>query len=86
MLRAIIHDWSDSYATQILNHIREAAAPESKLLVIDRILPYACRVSDSDVQNLKALGIEKENIPDGLPPNLGAGYPTSHAVDLNVSL
>lgn len=84
LLKSIIHDWSDSYATQILTRIREAAAPGSKLLVIDRILPYACRIAGEDVEALNALGIETEDVPEPLPPNLGAGNPTAYATDLNV--
>lgn len=85
LLKSIIHDWSDLYAIQILTRIREAAAPNSRLLVIDRILPYACRVANEDVEALNALGIEAEDIPEPLPPNLGAGNPTAYATDLNVS-
>lgn len=84
LLKSIIHDWSDPYATQILTRIREAAAPDSKLLVIDRILPYACRIAGEDVEALNALGIETEDVPEPLPPNLGAGNPTAYATDLNV--
>jgi len=84
LLKSIIHDWSDPYATQILTRIREAASPDSKLLVIDRILPYACRMDDKDVEALDAIGIETEEVPEPLPPNLGAGNPTAYATDLNM--
>lgn len=84
LLKSIIHDWSDPYATQILTRIREAASPNSKLLVIDRILPYACRMDDKEVEALDAIGIETEDVPEPLPPNLGAGNPTAYATDLNV--
>ncbi|KAI0064236.1 S-adenosyl-L-methionine-dependent methyltransferase [Artomyces pyxidatus] len=41
-LRLILHDWRDSKCLEILQHLRAAAAPSSKLIVFDMLMPYAC--------------------------------------------
>ncbi|KAF8909109.1 hypothetical protein CPB85DRAFT_1170469, partial [Mucidula mucida] len=41
LLISILHNWSDVYCAQILNRLREAARPRSKLVVIDAVLSYA---------------------------------------------
>ena len=83
LLKSIIHDWSDPYASQILKRLREAAEPHTKLLIIDRILPYACRVPE-DADMAKVPGYKLEEVPEPLPPNLGAGSSTAYTLDLNV--
>ncbi|KAF7349748.1 hypothetical protein MSAN_01701700 [Mycena sanguinolenta] len=47
MLRWIVHDWSDDRVVKILRHLRDAAQPTTKLVVIDKILESAARVPDS---------------------------------------
>ena len=44
LLKHILHDWSDSYCHTILQHLRDAAEnnANTKLLVLDSIVPYAC--------------------------------------------
>lgn len=42
MMRAILHDWSDTYATKILKRLRDAASPESKLVLVEAILQHTC--------------------------------------------
>ncbi|KAG6876204.1 hypothetical protein C0992_000498, partial [Termitomyces sp. T32_za158] len=42
ILKQILHDWSDPYCTRILKELRAAANPETKLVVVDSIIPYAC--------------------------------------------
>ncbi|GAA5864154.1 hypothetical protein JCM8547_005156 [Rhodosporidiobolus lusitaniae] len=39
-LRAIIHDWADEYALQILRHLASAASPNSKLVLIESPIDY----------------------------------------------
>jgi len=39
MLYAIIHDWGDEQAVQILTRIREAMAPNARILVVESELP-----------------------------------------------
>ncbi|GAA5992296.1 hypothetical protein JCM5350_000803 [Sporobolomyces pararoseus] len=69
VLRAILHDWPDSESIQILNHLRDAATPTTKLVVIEstyhelspphsfppiNIWPYI-----SDLQMLSALNAQE---------------------------
>lgn len=83
-MKAIVHDWSDKYAKKILDHLRDAARPETKLLVVDRIVPYACRIAETGVNTIP--GIIRENIPEPIPGNMGAGGPTPYFMDFNVCL
>jgi hypothetical protein len=39
VLSTILHDWDDEHATRILQTIRAAARPDSRLLVIDSVVP-----------------------------------------------
>lgn len=39
VLSTILHDWDDDHATRILETIRAAATPDSRLLVIDSVVP-----------------------------------------------
>jgi O-methyltransferase domain/Dimerisation domain len=39
LLRLILHDWDDADALRILESVRHAMAPSSRLLVIDHVLP-----------------------------------------------
>lgn len=69
MMRFIIHDWADSYAAKIMRALRDAAAPTTRLMVIERLVPYACPVDEG------ALGIPGAEstvvVPAPLLPNLG---------------
>ena len=39
ILSTILHDWDDGRATAILRTIRDAARPDSRLLILDQIVP-----------------------------------------------
>jgi SAM-dependent methyltransferase len=39
LLRLVLHDWDDENAARILNSVRHAMSPGSRLLVIDHLLP-----------------------------------------------
>ncbi len=51
-MKHILHDWSDVYAKTILRQLREAASPETKLFVLEKVPPYTCPVSleNSDIE------------------------------------
>lgn len=82
-MKYIIHDWSDPYATKILDQLRAAARPDTKLVLIDRIAPYACRAPNFELPAVP--GLVREKVPEPLPPNLGPANTFIYAVDLNVS-
>ena len=39
VMKRVIHDWDDEHATRILQTIRAATRPDSRLLVIDSVVP-----------------------------------------------
>ncbi|KAF8626778.1 hypothetical protein AX15_004696 [Amanita polypyramis BW_CC] len=42
LLKHILHDWSDEYSLKILKQLREAATPQTRIICVESILPYAC--------------------------------------------
>ncbi|TFY82519.1 hypothetical protein EWM64_g1488 [Hericium alpestre] len=68
ILRQILHEWSDKYAAKILTQLRVAAGPQSKLLVIESVLLYAC---DQPPEELAVKGTQALVPPAPLLPNLG---------------
>ncbi|KAF9492857.1 S-adenosyl-L-methionine-dependent methyltransferase [Pleurotus eryngii] len=41
-LRLIMHDWPTKEGVKILQKLHEAAAPTTKLVIVDQVVPYAC--------------------------------------------
>ncbi|KZT58689.1 S-adenosyl-L-methionine-dependent methyltransferase [Calocera cornea HHB12733] len=76
ILRHILHDWSDKYCLQILSHLRAAATPSTKLLVMDSIMHYVC----ADTANVS--GGMKNDAPAPLLPNWGAAGAQLYIADL----
>ncbi|KZV65080.1 S-adenosyl-L-methionine-dependent methyltransferase [Peniophora sp. CONT] len=66
ILGAVLHDWSDDYALKILKPLREAATPETELVVVDSLLQYLA--DDSNVADIP--GSEREKPPAPLLPAL----------------
>ncbi|KAI0755412.1 O-methyltransferase [Irpex lacteus] len=71
-LRAISHDWSDDYCVKFLTQLREAATPNTQLIVIDNVIPYACADSGPAIDIPGASSI-RPTAPPPLLPNFGAG-------------
>ncbi|KAH9856853.1 S-adenosyl-L-methionine-dependent methyltransferase [Lenzites betulinus] len=42
LLRLVLHDWQDEDSRNMLTKLRAAAGPNTKLLIGDMLLPYAC--------------------------------------------
>ncbi|KAK5226560.1 hypothetical protein LTR47_009017 [Exophiala xenobiotica] len=47
LFRRIMHDYSDEHCSKILSQIRDAMAPDSKVLIADMVMPK--RVSEADL-------------------------------------
>ncbi len=47
ILKSILHDWEDDRAVVILENCRRAMRPESRLLVVERLLPERTEFSDA---------------------------------------
>ncbi|RDX43035.1 O-methyltransferase [Lentinus brumalis] len=71
----IMHNYLDEDCKKILSQLRAAAGPSTKVLIVDQILPLACRD-----ENESAL------IPADSPllPNLGKAYASSYHSDLTM--
>lgn len=81
LLRMVIHDLSDKYATILLKHLRKAAQPHTKLLVVDLIVEYACEVSQIGFQ---VDGYEPSTAPSPLLSNFGAAATLPYDFDIVV--
>lgn len=55
LLKWIIHDWDDAQSLAILKNIHRVAAPHSKLLIVERILPSAPEPSPVHLMDLHML-------------------------------
>ncbi|KAF8994602.1 hypothetical protein BDQ17DRAFT_1430978 [Cyathus striatus] len=58
LLKQIMHDWPNFYASKILVELRKVAQPDTKLLLIDSILPLACK---------DPRGADKDAVPGAVP-------------------
>ncbi|TFY69030.1 hypothetical protein EVG20_g3320 [Dentipellis fragilis] len=43
IVRTILHDWANQFCIKILRNLRKAATPNTRLLVVDNIISYACK-------------------------------------------
>lgn len=80
LLRNILHDWPDKYCVQILNYLRQAAAPFTQLVIIDNLLSYAC--TEEGLENVP--GANRPLPPPPLLPNGGYASAISYSQDLMV--
>ncbi|TFY78717.1 hypothetical protein EWM64_g5297 [Hericium alpestre] len=80
LLRAILHDWADPYCLTILRHLRAAAAPTTRLIVVDNLIPYACEEkSTEDIP-----GAERRLPPAPLLANRGQANAIPYITDIQM--
>ncbi|KAI0088859.1 S-adenosyl-L-methionine-dependent methyltransferase [Irpex rosettiformis] len=83
-LRAIIHDWSDDYSIKILSQLRAAATPDTRLIVIDSVIPYAC--GDHDLSsNIEGAKNVRPSAPAPLLPNYGVANLMTYLMDMHMT-
>ncbi|KAG5641678.1 hypothetical protein DXG03_004442 [Asterophora parasitica] len=58
LLKQVLHDWSDEYAAKILTQLHAIAQPETKLLLVESIIPFTCHDPSGD---------NDEGIPGSVP-------------------
>ncbi|GJE87393.1 S-adenosyl-L-methionine-dependent methyltransferase [Phanerochaete sordida] len=80
LLRNIIHDWSDKYCLQILRHLRNAATPDTHLVIVDSLVSYACE--DDDLKNIP--GAVRPVPPKPLLPNMGHAATAAYQIDIQM--
>ena len=80
LLRNIIHDWADKYCIQLLRKLREAATPDTRLMIVDNLMSYACRNKELD----KIPGAQPAPVPAPLLPNGGYSSVIAYYEDIQV--
>ncbi|KAF5309920.1 hypothetical protein D9619_010605 [Psilocybe cf. subviscida] len=87
LLRVVLHDWPDNFARRILLHLREAATPDTKLVIADFILPLACPDDIGSSEELEGIeGAESMLAPSPLLPNLGKASVNVYYMDLTMQV
>jgi len=81
ILRSVTHNWPDSEVVAMLRNLRNACGPNTKLLLIDQVLTYACR-SSGDGQVIPKTN--KSIVPSPLLGNLGQTH--RHGNDINMMM
>jgi hypothetical protein len=85
LLRYILHDWPDELVVKILGHLRAAATPTTKLVIIEKIVPFAS-VEDVVASKTKDIpGASRPTAESPLLPNWGAATADLYLYDLTVS-
>jgi len=80
LLRLIIHDWADPYAKKILKSLRASATPETKLVIVDCIVPYSCNTTITE----DIPGAVLSPVPAPLLPSLGKANSLAYQIDLHM--
>ncbi|KAJ6578152.1 S-adenosyl-L-methionine-dependent methyltransferase [Mycena capillaripes] len=80
LLRMILHDWSNEYCLHILRHLRKAADDDTRLLIVDNIISYAC----NETLTKDIWGAERPSPPAPLLPNLGQAGAIAYCTDMNM--
>ena len=83
-VKCVLHDWSDPYCVKILRQLRDAAKPETRLFVMDKIVPYTCPPSAQDA--VQVPGILAPQIPPSPLTNVSIGTVPTYMITLLVSL
>ena len=71
-LKHIMHDWSDQYCVKILKQLRAAATPQTKLVLMDSIMPFACHDASGEDEGNDISGAAPREAPAPLLANFGA--------------
>ncbi|KAF8056551.1 S-adenosyl-L-methionine-dependent methyltransferase [Lyophyllum atratum] len=82
ILKQILHDWADPYSAKILKALRAAAKPDTKLVIVDNIVAYACHDPTTDC----GLDDEYHEAPAPILPNFGAANVMPYVVDLGMMM
>ncbi|EKM77727.1 hypothetical protein AGABI1DRAFT_11256, partial [Agaricus bisporus var. burnettii JB137-S8] len=86
LLRVVLHDWPDNFARRILLRLREAATPDTKLLLGEFILPLACPDETGDISLEGIQGIESALGSPPLLSNLGKASANAYWMDMTMQV
>jgi len=82
MLRMICHDHSDEDAKKILMHLRKSAKADTKLMIVEQVVPFAC-VDTTEAMKVK--GYVAPHVPEPLLPNFGKANTVAYFVDVHMN-
>lgn len=84
-----MHNWPDKECITILRHVRAAASPDAKLVIIDNILMSSCNMDEDmgkkDVRKSDGSKSIDGRAPPPLLANWGAANKLAYAFDVMVS-
>lgn len=83
LLKQIMHDWSDPYASKILTELRKTAKQDTKLVLIDTVIPFACRYSKAEAENAIPGAVPAE-APEPLLANYGGANEIGYIGDMTM--
>ncbi|KAJ7090725.1 O-methyltransferase [Mycena belliarum] len=75
LVRAVLHNWAHSNAYQILTHLRAAAQPTTRLVLLERIVPFVCGEDGGDGAYAHIPGAVPATAQEPLLANLGVMMP-----------
>lgn len=81
-IRYVMHNWSDKYCIKFLRRLREAATPDTRLVVMEHIMDYLCR----DTEDIEAAvpGAYKPSAQEPLLPHPDTATGFGYALDMAV--
>lgn len=84
-MKHILHDWSAEWSIKILKQLRAAAQPNTKLVLLESIIPLACHdpANEDGVDELIP-GAKIAEAPAPLLPNYGEAKMMPYIADLGV--
>ncbi|ESK86937.1 hypothetical protein Moror_3379 [Moniliophthora roreri MCA 2997] len=83
LVKHVLHNWSDEDCQKMLSRLRDAARPDTKLLVLEIIMPYVCH---QDTQGKKSVipGATPREAPKPLLANFGSVNEFAYVLDMLV--
>jgi hypothetical protein len=77
VLKSVLHDWDDARSIAILKNCREAMGPDSRLLVVERVVPGGLERTEAEYRRIfEAAGFElARSIPTHAPVSIIEGVP-----------
>ncbi|KAG6817102.1 hypothetical protein H0H87_012623 [Tephrocybe sp. NHM501043] len=82
----ILHDWSDEYCVKFLAQLRAVARRDTKLLLIESLIPFACRDPSDGAGALDIPGSVPHEAPEPLLANYGAVNEMGYNADIDMFL
>ncbi|KAJ6476547.1 O-methyltransferase, partial [Mycena vitilis] len=84
LMRYILHDWPDEQVITILSHLRSAATPTTRLVIIEKIVPFASSEDSTESRTNEIPGASRPVAQFPLLPNWGAATADLYLYDLTM--